>query len=48
MLGREEDGVSFWVAGQGGKERGNSREMRGIGVFALGAMARQLGGGGGR
>lgn len=35
MLGREEIAVGFWVAGQGGKERGNSREMRGIGVFAL-------------
>lgn len=40
--------LAFRVAGQGGRERGNSREMRRIGVCAWGAMARQLGGGGGR
>lgn len=39
--------LAFWVAGQGGRERGNSREMGRIGVFAWGAMARQLRGGGG-
>lgn len=41
--------LAFRVAGQGGRERINSREMRRIGVCAWGAMARKLGeGGGGR
>ena len=40
--------LAFRIAGQGGRERENSGEMRRIGVFVRGAMARQLGEGGGR